>query len=184
MMGSSSKVSLHATGQAQFSMSSDWYGANVPNQPNQRRHFDKWSWRRPTGLSSQHVFTLSIPQSELRFAPSAENLSKVRWLPYPGEGYRVDLDCFVAPVAWSPTASQRPDFVASLNLDPEYDFVLLHKIEDMTASHLSTLESARRAMQMAAKASGVQVHSGARGAALFHYDATGVFGMFEIIVVD
>lgn len=109
MMGNSTKVSLHPTGQAQFSMTSEWYGVNRPNQPNQRRHIEKWRWERPTGDAASHVLTLSIPSSELRLVSTDENLSRVGWLPDPGEEKRLDLRCFVVPRRPSAVAATRPD---------------------------------------------------------------------------
>jgi hypothetical protein len=181
MMGNSTKVSLHPSGEAQFSMTSTWYGVNRPNQTNQGRHFQRWQWHRPTDGSAEHVFTLSIPASELRVIPTTQDLAKVRWLPCPGPGQRADLRCFVAPIASAQTASERTDFIALLDLDSETSFVLLLKLEEMAASDLTALESARNDVSRIAKAQDVTVGPEVLGAVLFHYESTGVRCMFEVV---
>lgn len=97
MFGSSTKVSLHESGDCQWSANADWWKDNKPETPNAERHMVKWSMPRPASNSAQHVFRIHIPRSELRLIKADENLKKVKWLPIPPEDHAVSLECYITP---------------------------------------------------------------------------------------
>jgi hypothetical protein len=101
MFGSDTKVSLHSTGDCQWSATGAWV-KKVPGRRNADRHLVKWVMPRPNGAAALHVFQVRIPETELRFsgtisavfpAEHAERAMRLcRWLgitgtPVHGAGY-------------------------------------------------------------------------------------------------
>ena len=151
-----------------------------PDQPNQRRHMQEWRWQNPSGASPEHVFTLSIPFSELREISSAEDLSGVQWLDSPGHGQVVDIQFFVVAHSAAQSASRR-HHLATLDLDSQHSLVLLVRRGDITPDVLRELERSRTTLRTEAVEQALRLEPGYRAAILFSYDANGVRGMFELV---
>jgi hypothetical protein len=96
MFGSDTKVSLHATGDCQWSCTDHWV-KKVPGPKNAERHMVRWHLARPDGADAQHVFRVRIPESELRAVGAQEKLANVQWLPAPPEGQTVSFECYITP---------------------------------------------------------------------------------------
>lgn len=82
-------MSVHDPNEARWSMQSEWYGVNRPNQPNQLRHIEKWTWTPIPQPSPVEVFRVFIPESELRTVHTDENVTTVNWVAAPPQGHRV-----------------------------------------------------------------------------------------------
>lgn len=98
MFGSDAKVSLHASGECQWSGTETWV-RKEPERRNAERHITTWTMPRPVGREAAHVFWVRIPGTELRTIPPGEDLSSVKWLPAPPVGTAVSLNCYLTPPA-------------------------------------------------------------------------------------
>lgn len=94
MFGSNSKVSLHSTGDCQWSNTDSWV-IKVPGRRNAERHLQKWTMLRPSGSTALHVFQIRIPETALRTTDVVEDLNAVEWLPIPPRGHTVSLECYI-----------------------------------------------------------------------------------------
>ena len=77
LFGSSFKLSLHDSGDAQWSLTSEFVSRQT-DMPNKDRHFLKWHFDRPSGDSAINIFRIQIPHTELRDIPSPTNKT-VKW---------------------------------------------------------------------------------------------------------
>lgn len=93
MFGSDAKVSLHSSGECQWSCTSSWVMAETGRR-NADRHIVKWDVELPEGDKALHIFRVSIPESELR-PIEGEDIAGVEWLDSPGAGNVVTLDCYL-----------------------------------------------------------------------------------------
>lgn len=123
MFGSDCKVSLHASGQCQFSRTSESLKKISPDAKNQERHINKWRSPRPIGLAAARVFCVRIPASELRTSAVAEDLKNVHWIPSPGPGKMVALECYITPVVAN-------DPALTGGLPPKCDHIVSMRLTD------------------------------------------------------
>jgi hypothetical protein len=181
MMGRSTKVSFHATGDAQWSMISEWYAKNRPNQPNRLRHIEKWKWSIPGDGAASHVFRISIPSSELRQISTDEDLNSVRWLADPGEKKKVGIECYVVSQPAVDAPDLRPDdLLQALELHGGRSLLALYRVLPVGDADADLLMNVRRRAATAARERGFDVQPEFRSVASFT-DGNGVHGMSEFV---
>jgi len=165
MFGSDCKVSLHSSGQCQWSGTGAWVKKD-PSRRNADRHFMKWSAARPHGASAALVLRIRIPESELREVEVEEDVTDVLWLPAPGAGQTSSFACYVTPPSTDdPTASaQLPGTrLLSRQLEDRHRFVAIHHDEPLNGADLQPL---RNAMNARARADGIVADPKHRGCAV------------------
>jgi hypothetical protein len=96
MFGSDAKVSLHSSGQCQWSATDTWV-KKVAERRNADRHITRWTMPRPGGSEAVHVFRIRIPETELRAIGAEEDLDSVEWLPSPPRGHTTSIECYFTP---------------------------------------------------------------------------------------
>lgn len=79
MFGADMKLSLHSTGQCQWSRTSSWV-AQHPDTRNADRHIVQWAITQPNANEALLVFRVEIPMSELRHQPPPNDKKKVFWV--------------------------------------------------------------------------------------------------------
>jgi hypothetical protein len=130
MFGSDAKVSLHSTGQCQWSATDSWV-RREPGRRNAERHISKWNVTWPNDSEALETFHVRIPESELRVIAGTEELSSVTWLPTPPPGHAVSLECYVtAARPGDPEKSSDLPYplVKSLQLNNGRWFVVLQNV--------------------------------------------------------
>lgn len=100
LFGSDFKLSLHESGAAQWSHTSEFVARQI-DMPNRDRHFIKWNYTRTNDSLATNIFRIQIPHSELRDIPSPTN-KKVKWVDGITLGtYQFDL-CLTKPSDTNP----------------------------------------------------------------------------------
>ncbi len=79
MFGSDIKLSLHSTGQCQWSRTDSWV-MRQSGVRNADRHVFRWTITQPTTDQALLVFRVEIPMSELRDQPPPKDKKKVFWV--------------------------------------------------------------------------------------------------------
>jgi hypothetical protein len=79
MFGSDMKVSLHASGDCQWSATDTWV-RRQPNVRNAERHVTRWHISHPANDEALLAFKVEIPTSELRVLPEPRDKKKVWWV--------------------------------------------------------------------------------------------------------
>jgi hypothetical protein len=179
MFGSEAKVSLHSSGQCQWSATGDWVRA-VPGRRNAERHFKRWEVQRPDGVAALHAFQVRIPSSELRAVPSGEDLAGIVWLPEPASHETVRIECFITPLVDSqPNPESSPDrqHIFSLPLSSGRWFVGFAGVEVISPASLDQL---RRVGWDKVMAAGVGHDPRLRAAMFVEYEGTPVRGLIEV----
>jgi hypothetical protein len=152
MFGSDAKVSLHSTGDFQWSATSTWVLAQ-PGRKNSDRHIVRWNVELPEGRQALHAFRICIPHSELRQIPG-EDTSGVQWLPSPGPGQAITLECYITPPLDSaPSIPSERKPLLSWQLENSRWFVVLINAGAMDRDYTAE----REAMIRQAEAAGVTV---------------------------
>ena len=180
MFGSDTKVSLHSTGDCQWSATDTWV-MKVPGRRNAERHIVKWFMRRPTGASALHVFRVVIPETELRVIDITEDLSAVVWLPAPPRGRMVSIECYITPMSQSDPAllSKLPHpHLFSLPLADGRWFIVLHQV----LPDGKDLESLRNQINARAREAGIEPKPEHRASAFTISDAS-ERGLIELCTV-
>ena len=77
--GKYQKVSLHSSGQGQWSLTDDWV-KETPSRRNAERHIVRWTMPLPVEGQAALVFKVQIPCSELRTLPTLVDKKKVFWI--------------------------------------------------------------------------------------------------------
>lgn len=181
MFGSDAKVSLHSTGDCQWSATNSWV-KKVPARKNAERHITKWVMPRPNGSAALHVFQVRIPETELRVINIAEDLNAVEWLPVPPKGHTVSLECYITPVSQSNPAltSNLPHpHLFSLPLAGGRWFTVLYHVPPLNGKDLEPL---RNHMNMQIRAAGIEPKPEHRGSAFTVSDGT-ARGLIELCTV-
>ena len=127
MFGADAKVSLHASGECQWSGTSVWVKKDARRR-NADRHIVKWRITRPVGNESLHAFRIIIPHSELRTIPGRETLTDVDWLAAPLPGHSAILECYItrpSPIDPAVGAALPHSHLVSLQLTDESWLVVL-----------------------------------------------------------
>lgn len=179
MFGSQVKVSLHASGECQWSAPSEWVKA-APGRRNADRHFKKWQALRPDSGSALHVFQIRIPTSELREVSDESDLDDVRWLSPPqGISTTLTIECFITSVltsAPSPNAVPGRTRLFSLQLTSGRWLVGFTNSEYVAPE---SIEEIRQHCWRDAQAAGIELSPEMRGAAFVEYP-TSLRGLIEI----
>jgi hypothetical protein len=158
LLGGQAKVSLHASGQFQYSYSDSWVTA-LPGRRNADRHIKKWSLPRQLGREAANVFHVRIPESDLQALNLEEDLSSVRWLPTPAVGETVSLECYITSASDGDptfTAYTPHPCVVSLPLADGRWFVVLNCIMPLNGLDLG---HERKRLRRALRAAGVEALS-------------------------
>ncbi len=98
MLASDIKVSLHESGDCQYSHTSESFATT--GKRNQERHIQKWKRRNIYPESSVvHLFRIIIPSTELRLASTEKKETKgVVWYKAPPLGYGAYIELWLTPV--------------------------------------------------------------------------------------
>lgn len=142
MFGRESKVSLHATGECQWSLTGDWV-KKKPGRTNASRHITKWNIKRPTDSEAQHIFRIHILETELRSTRKIENLKKVTFISPSQKGSAISLECYITPPSTSDPALQTNlpcSVLASIQLADSRWFVVMRNV---TTPSIDDVESLR-----------------------------------------
>lgn len=100
LFGSDFKLSLHESGDAQWSFTSQFVARQI-EMPNKDRHFIKWTYSRPLDNMAINIFRIQIPHTELRDIPPSTD-KKVKWVSGITLGtYQFDL-CLTKPFDTNP----------------------------------------------------------------------------------
>jgi len=177
MMGWSTKVSFHESGQCQWSMTSEWKAKNQPTSPNQARHILKWTRPHPLPNRAARVFCIVVPETELRPISAPEDLQKVQWLPPPATGHAMNVECYITPVVKGEFTDLPYAHLATLSLTSGACFVALYHTAPMSDKQLLNLRIFRGG---AAAQFGGPPPPEYRGVGVFR-DGEGVYGMTEFV---
>lgn len=79
MFGADAKVSLHSSGECQWSATDNWV-VRTKALRNADRHFAKWKVIPPTGDVASMAFRVDIPVSEIRHYEAPRDKKKVFWI--------------------------------------------------------------------------------------------------------
>ncbi len=98
MLASDIKVSLHESGECQYSRTSESFA--YTGKPNRDRHIQKWKRRRIYPESGVvHLFRIIIPSTELRSTSAEKKEAKdVVWYMAPPIGYGAYIEVWLTPV--------------------------------------------------------------------------------------
>lgn len=181
MMGSDTKVSLHSTGECQWSATGKWV-LKVAGRTNAERHFRKWFMPRTFNGNAVHMFQVRIPETELRQIELPENHNAVEWLPPPPAGKTLSLECYItAPAPTKPFWDSRLalSHLCSLPLASNRWFVIFHHVVHLDGKELNPLRAQLNAM---AREAGIAPNPKHRGLAFTESDGTAK-GFIEICTV-
>jgi hypothetical protein len=146
MMGSDAKISLHASGHCQFSMTSKWWVNHSEDVVQKKdRHIVHWKLPEISNGQTAHVFRIIIPRSELREINVEENLKKVHWLPIPVRNHATLIECYLTqPLKQEPSTLNSPyqHLVSMPLVDGRWFVVFIQEVE-MNKDRLLKLENAR-----------------------------------------
>jgi hypothetical protein len=179
MMGSQAKVSLHQSGQGQWSLTSAWAEARAI--PPQKRHIDRWVVSQPTSIQAAHVFRLIFPSGELKDVGTPRKTISIHWLDPPAPGYTVIVEFYLAP---APPESIRPSqvpfpIIGILPVGATGSLVLLRNQEPLDSAKSEILESVRSQIMDFSRSAGVRPAPHLRAVAFVVAD-DGARGFIEI----
>lgn len=180
MFGSDAKVSLHASGQCQWSATETWV-RKVAGRRNADRHITRWTMPRPGGLNSVHVFRIRIPETELRAIGAREDLDGVDWLSAPPMGHTVSIECyFTPPTEHDPTqTSALPGTrLFALQMSDQRWFVGVHCLLPLDGRDLQTI---RQAVVSEARTRGIEPRPEHRACA-FTVNESHIRGLIELCI--
>jgi hypothetical protein len=123
------KISLHESGDCQFSRNDPWV-RQEPGRRNADRHITKWQSPRMSGGTATHVFQIRIPEDDLAAFTADEDLTPICWLPAPRPGNAVLFECYLTgPADSDPTVGVPLPFLRlfALQLVDLRWFVVLHR---------------------------------------------------------
>jgi len=146
LFGSDSKISLHPSGECQFSGTSAWVLKDSTRR-NRDRHFFKWSEKRPLGGPALDALQIRVPHSELIPIDVPEDLSDVHWVSAPAPGNLAGLECYITPPSpLDPTVGATLPFtqLASIQL-PDSSWLVIGHFEEECDQRL--VESFRTTVQ-------------------------------------
>lgn len=176
------KVSLHASGQCQWSRGGEWV-RQVPGRRNADRHIHKWSMPRQIGTAAVNIFHIRIPETELRPNLLDDDTSNVQWLSTPLRGRTCSLECYITPISQADpslvNATPHPA-IASVQFTDGRWFIVLHNDAALDGKTLST-ERARFVKEL--RASGVAPSPHHRGVAFVRAPGA-TRGMIELCPVS
>ncbi len=165
MFGGDTKVSLHASGECQFSGTSAWV-LKEPGRRNADRHFFKWTHRRPIGTEALDALQIRIPYGELRVVDIEEDFRDVTWIPAPAPGNLIGIECYITPqTAIDPTVTGGlpGKHLCSIQLSDKCWFVVIQFEEPYDHQ---TIEETKRQMREIAAEEGREPMPSHRGCAI------------------
>ena len=144
MMGSDTKVSMHADGRCQWSRTSEWV-QRQSSYKNADRHFKRWRLSSSKRGEAIHAFRIIIPESELRETRMNEKLQKVHWLPLPSQGSAIIVEFHFTPISKDmPLTIYLPyHHLFSFRLGDGRWLVAFYHEESMNLENLNTLKRLR-----------------------------------------
>lgn len=180
MMGSSTKVSIHTSGDAQWSIQSEWFAKNRVGQKNQTRHIEKWKWTIPIASVATYVFRISIPQCELRNIESEEDLADVVFLSAPAPDQKCEIGLYISPAPIANAPILESGFIAALPLENNQSLVMFVNYFSLQDTELNQLEELKALAEISAPKAGIHLRPELRGTGFF-VDANGVRGIIEFV---
>jgi hypothetical protein len=172
------KVSVHASGQCQWSLSDKWV-TEAPDRRNADRHIQKWSMPRQIAQTATNIFHARVPETELRVIQAEEDLSTVQWLPPPTLGSTTSLECYITPISDADPSllnvTPHPCILA-LPLSDGRWFIILHYAAALDGKQLG---GKRQEMLRELRAAGIEPRPDHRGVA-FVRAAGPTRGMIEL----
>lgn len=118
LFGKDAKVSLHSSGECQWSCTDAWVRQD-PSRRNTDRHMAKWHLAYPQDNKAILGFRIAVPVSELRPEPVPPNQKKTLWVGNAPTGSTVEFSFyFTRPLDDPPPTDGNPDHrhIASLRL--------------------------------------------------------------------
>ncbi len=181
MFGADAKVSLHESGQAQWSATSSWV-LRDPIRKNSDRHIKRWTLPTATKDNAELVFEVQIPRSELRRIDEVEDLKNIQWLPLPPVGLSVCLECYITPVLEKNEYTFKFPYplLTIMPLNKDRFFVVLVNLKPISEGDL---DKTRRAIINQVTKVGFKILPAHRATVFFERE-TGVKGMIEMVLVD
>ena len=179
MMGRQTKVSLHQSGQGQWSLTSEW--AEETGIPPAHRHINRWQVPQPANNQASHVFRVILPFSELHVVGVPRKSSQITWLDTPSQDEAVILECYFAPISWEliPQTQLPYPLLAALPLGAAASFVVVHHRDPLDDHKRSLLETTRQSIVSRAQEAGLESRPEYRAAA-FLVAEDGARGFIEI----
>lgn len=183
MFGSDSKVSLHSSGECQWSCTSSWVLRQaVPR--NADRHIVKWQVEYPSTSQALLVFRVGVPASELRPLPPPTDKKKVLWVGnVPAEATVQFLFFVTMPVADAPEVSSLPErhHLISMHLASGRWLVIFAEITSLNAADV---RAARDHVVQQVREAGEEVHPEYRFALFGHSNENGSRSLLEVCATD
>jgi len=156
LFGTETKISLHSTGECQWSCTDQWVRRD-PDRRNADRHIAKWHLTYPQGHSAILAFRVAVPVIELRPEPVPPNQKKALWVGNAPVGSTVEF-CFYFTRALDgpPSSVGNPALrhLASLQLRDGRWLVAFVWLRSLSATDIA---AARDAAVAQAREAGVQV---------------------------
>lgn len=94
MMGSEAKLSFHASGQAQFTLTDIW--VKRTGAKNTNRHLSRWTIPQLVNDEAVHIFQIIFPESELHQAGIPRKSSQIHWIASPQCEHVKVIACYVS----------------------------------------------------------------------------------------
>jgi hypothetical protein len=142
LFGSEFKLSLHESGDAQWSYTSDFVAREI-GMHNKDRHFIKWNFKRPNDNIVINIFRIQIPHTELRNLPCPTN-KKIKWVSGITLGtYQFDL-CLTRPSDTNPCEGRKDlphQVLDCLQLSDKRWLVIFSQAVGLTPSDLENARS-------------------------------------------
>jgi len=170
LMGSAAKVSLHQSGQGQWSFTSRWaQGFGVPSR---QRHIDRWEVRQPAPNRAALVFRLLFPFDELRTVGPPAKAASVTWVLPPPAGRCAIVEVYLAPQQPNSVPLSVAPFpvISLLPRNNEGSLVLLRNEEPVDGAKLALIGAARARMAAITRAPRPQTKLPVRAALLVEFE--------------
>ena len=156
LFGYEAKVSLHSSGECQWSCTDTWVKRD-PNRRNADRHMARWHLTYPQDNNSILAFRVAIPVAELRLEPSMPNRKRVLWVGNAPPRSTVEFCFYFTRQADEPPATDgNPalQHLASLRLRDGRWFVVFVWLRSLSAPDIA---AARDAAIVQAHEAGVEI---------------------------
>lgn len=186
MMGSSSKVSLHESGECQYSMTSEWLHKNPDKAKKSSRHIVRRKIERPSTTKVLHIFQVTIPTTEIRHVNAKENLKKILWCNFKLPEGKVIFDFYLSlPLELEPDISSMVDrhrHLGSMHLADNRWLILFARSENITPEFRSSIEVVKEEICRESREMGISINPESRATA--HYqNEFGLRGIYELCLV-
>lgn len=152
LFGTEAKVSLHSSGDCQWSCTDAWVQKHL-NRRNADRHIAKWQLTYPQGNDALLAFRVAVPVSELRSEPLHLGQKKVHWVGNAPIGSTVEFCFYFTRALHGPPATDGTPTLRHMASLPMRDgrwlvvFVWLRSLSavDVAAARDAAVEQAREA---------------------------------------